>query len=194
VGAVIEAVSEEEYPTGDQGASVMIRNAIRVVAIVLATLAISVAVVTTAPSASATVGKLCEFYGNYCLGSVNTDLYTAVVARAPGRTISSEQLSGDFLGYHIYELHFSGDYSHCVGMKDDLSYVNIKPCSGGIGTVWARVPQSDGKSLWINRYATQQQGIGGYVQYLTGKNAVDERFFTARLGACCGDYQVFHWT
>jgi hypothetical protein len=169
----------------------VIRNAIRVAAISLATLAIPVTALTMAPPASASGARLCELWASnhYCLGSANTDYYTAIVTKSTGRNLVLTALGGTYQGAPTFLLQFSAQASDCVGVSNDLSHVEIKPCNGGTGTVWA-LPQSD-PGRFINRYATEQNGTD--IQYLTGKNVVDERFFTAKQGACCGDYEVFHW-
>lgn len=172
----------------------MFRSAIRVTAIMLTTLAMPAAILTAAPSASASGSRLCETYGShhYCLGSSNLSFYTSIGTRSTGRNLVKTPLGFRYLGYRAYLLQFSAKAADCVGVANDVSHLEIKPCNGGIGIVWARYRESSGHLYFINRYATQHVN-DGKAQYLTGKNTVETAFFTADPGACCGDYQVFRW-
>ncbi len=169
----------------------MIRNAIRVGAIFLATLVIPVMALNAIPASAASGQRLCEASGSYCLGSANTSLYTAIVTKSTGRNLDQTPLGGMYQGEPTYLLQFSSAASDCVGVSNDVSHVEIKPCNGGTGIVWAKVDLGSGKSEWINRYATENNGT--HIEYLTGKNVADKDFFTADYGACCGDYQRYVW-
>jgi hypothetical protein len=172
----------------------MFRKAIRVTAILAATLAIPATVLTAAPSANASGSRLCETNAsnNYCLGSADTSLYTSIVTKSTGRNLNLTPLGFDYLGYPVYLLQFSSVAADCVGVSNDVSHVEIKPCNGGTGIDWARERVSSGQIYFINRYATEHVN-DGKAQFLTGKNTADTPFFTADPGACCGDYQVFEW-
>jgi len=153
---------------------------------------IPVTVVTAALPASASGKRLCEAYSSnhYCLGSNNTDYYTAIVTKSTGRDLVATPLGTEYDGLPTYLLQFSAVAADCVGVTNDLSHADIKPCNGGTGIVWAKWDLGNGKYRWINRYASQNST---QVQYLTGKNTLDDWFFTANYNACCGDYQVFEW-
>src|SRR5437773_5908121 len=136
----------------------MIRNAVRAATILLATLAVpAVIFAAPLPASAASSNNLCETNDptTYCLGSANLDLYTSVTEQNPGRNLVQTPLGGTFENAPTYLLQFSADTTKCVAAQNDLIHVDIRPCNGGTGTVWARVKVADNVYRWINRYATQ---------------------------------------
>jgi hypothetical protein len=169
----------------------MIRQAFWAATVLIATLATSAALSAAPAAADTAVGNhLCEAYGNqYCVGADNLDLYTHLVEQKPGRDITATRITpGSFEGLPIFFLEFNLDRNKCVASTNGTLFVDIRPC-GNTGTVWALAPGSSGNDLWINRYATEQDGAD---QYLTGLNDGTEYELLSRPGPT-GSNQQFHW-
>ncbi len=169
----------------------MIRNAVRAATILLATLAIPAAIFAAPLPASAGSNHLCETYDptTYCLGSANLDLYTSVYEANPGRNLIQTPLGTTFDHHPNYLLQFSADATKCVAVAGDLNTIEIRPCNGGTGIVWARVKDADNVFRWINRYATQNSG--GTNLYLSGWGV--GVIYQLRVWGQYGFYQRFSW-
>jgi hypothetical protein len=156
----------EPYLSGNQGASAMIRNAVRAATVLLATLAIPTVLFAAPLPASAAGDTLCETYGSYCVGSADLNLYTAMDERNPGRNLIETPLGGTYDGHPTYYIQFSADATKCVSAATpNFVRVVIHAC-GANGTVWAKVDISTGVFRWISRYASEQFGspldLGGF--------------------------------
>lgn len=160
----------------------MITKAIRTVAILLAALAVPAAILATELPASAAGSSMCESYGRYCLNTNDFNLYTVVKEGISGRTINQVALGGTAYGAPTYLLQFNGATSKCVGSSNDIQTVEIKPCSGGIGVVWARVTVSSNTYEWINVYASNNNSQGETL-WLTGRGIQGDGFVMVVLGA-----------
>jgi hypothetical protein len=167
----------------------MTRKAVRTVMIMLAALVIPAAILAVQLPASAATGQLCETYDNYCLNTADFNLYTVVKESVNGRTISEDAQGGRYSNYPTYLLRFNGDPSKCVGSSNDIQTVEIKPCNGGTGVVWARVTVSNNVYQWINVYASQNNDQGQLL-YLTGRGIQGNGFIMVPIGAH-GLYQKF---
>jgi hypothetical protein len=135
--------------------------------------------------------SICESFGNgYCLGSDNTDLFTAVVERTfPGRKFDLDRQSGTFDGVPTYRIRFHADNSKCVAATNNFANVTIHPCDTGSGVVWARDHDSSTThDRWINRLATQNKGSK---QYLSGHNHLGSQYFLDCAACTSGDFQRF---
>ncbi|SRR6266487_550258 len=165
----------------------MIRNAVRAATVLLATLAIP-AVIFAAPLPASAANNLCETNGNnYCLGSADLNLYTAVTERKPGRNLIATPLGTTFDGFSTYLLQFSADATKCVASANNLVDVVIHPCNGGLGIVWAK-DAITGHIRWINREVSQHYNQD---MYLSGASN-GTPYFTAPLRQA-GVYQKFDW-
>jgi hypothetical protein len=174
----------------------MIRNAVRATTVLLATLAVP-AVIFAAPLSASAANKplsasaannLCETNGNnYCLGSADLNLYTAVTESKPGRNLIATPLGGTFDGFSTYLLQFSADATKCVASADNLVDIVIHPCNGGSGVVWAK-DSITGHIRWINREVSQHYNQD---MYLSGASN-GTPYFTAPLRQT-GVYQRFDW-
>ncbi len=158
----------------------MIRNLIRAGLLLLAGLAIPAAVLAgpLPAGAAAPSGHLCETFGSYCVGTDSLDMYTKVLERNPGRIINEISLGGSFEGHPTYLLQFAGNTAGCVASQNDLFGVDMRPCNGGTGTVWALVTSTAGHQMWLNRLATQSLGFD---VYLSGHNN-GTQYFLASTG------------
>ena len=170
----------------------MIRKALWAAMVLIATLAAPAAVLAAPVAANAAVGNhLCEVYGHgYCVGADDLNLYTRLVEQNPGRDITAVRLSGSFEEHPIYFLSFNLAPANCLASTNGTLFVDIRPC-GATGTIWALAPGSAGNDLWLNQFATQQDGSN---QYLTGlnTNGSDYELFP-RPGGPSGSNQQFHW-
>jgi hypothetical protein len=113
-----------------------------------------------------------------------------VYERNPGRNLVQTPLGGTFDDAPTYLLQFSGDATKCVASANDLLSVEIRPCDGGTGIVWARVKDADNVYRWINRYATQNN-VYGATDYLSGSG--DGSRYQLRPFPTFGWYQRFSW-
>lgn len=148
----------------------MIRTTIRTILVMIVPLAIPAMIFGTALPASATNNKLCERNDPtvYCLSAASSSLYTAITEGDPGRDLAEVPLNGTFENAPTYLLQFTTHTADCVGVANDIAGgVEIKPCDGGTGVVWARVPDGTNTYLWINQYATLNNDQG-QILYLSG--------------------------
>jgi hypothetical protein len=177
----------------NSGGYVVIRKAVRTVMIMLAALVIPAAILTVQLPAGAATGQLCETNNtnNYCLNTADFNLYTVVKegGNGNGRTISEDAQGGKYANYPTYLLRFNGDSSKCVGSSNDIQTVEIKPCNGGTGIVWARVTVSNNVYQWINVYASKNNDQGQYL-YLTGRGIQGSGYIMVPVGSY-GLYQKF---
>jgi hypothetical protein len=155
-------------------------------AILLTTVALAAA---TAPlPANAVVGhQLCETYGShYCVATGAVDNGILAYEGIPGRDLFTNQLSGTFHGFNIFQLVFSADNTQCLAGRDGGSSVEIENC-GSTGTVWA-MDLSSGHIRFINRYLSSCNGCS--LDYLAGSN--DGGFYyVALLGGSA--FYNFDW-
>ena len=170
----------------------MIRKAVRTVTIMLAALVIPAAILAVQLPASAATGQLCETNNtnNYCLNTADFSLYTVVKEdRNNGRTISEDDQHGTYLHFETYLLRFKGDPSKCVGSSNDIQTVEIKPCNGGTGVIWAKDVEGNNVFRWINRYASENN-TQGQTLYLTGRGMQGNGFIMVPISSF-GLYQKF---
>jgi hypothetical protein len=141
-------------------------------------------------SVSAADLHLCESFGNqFCAGSTDLELFTAVTERnPPGRVIVADRQGSETFDNHpVYLLRFNADTSKCIASADDHFVVVIHACNGGNGVKWAREKSDSNHDLWINREASVALNE---TVYLTGAND-GSQFILDRRGAASGDLQQF---
>ena len=162
----------------------MISRAIRIAAVLVATLAIPAAMLADAlPASAAPSGSMCETNGHqYCLNTANFVLYTPVTESGSGaRTINAVVQNAS---QHTYLLEFNGDTSKCVASDNNGYFVEIKACSGSNGVIWT----STSSGMWINNYATARDN---YNVYLTGYNQAGNQYSIKPDVPGDGYYQKF---
>ena len=167
----------------------MSREALRTVTILLAALVIPAAILAAALPASAAGSSMCESYGKYCLNTADFNLYTVVKEGISGRTINQVAQGGSAYGAPTYLLQFNGATSKCVGSSNDIQTVEIKPCNGGTGIVWARVTVSSNVYEWINVYASKTNSQGE-ILYLSGRGIQGDGYIMVPFGSY-GLFQKF---
>jgi hypothetical protein len=172
----------------------MIRKPIRAVQVLLATLAIPIAMIAAAPTASAANPHLCETNGDYCLG-VQPDIseYRLLTASTPGRDLQLVPLGGRYDNHPTFLIQFTAKPSLCVGTDNDTG-VMIRACNGGIGIVWAQeyIGTTSGNLAvykYINRNASN---LHNEKEYLSGVNRSGSLFYTRPAGRS-GVYYEFSW-
>jgi hypothetical protein len=147
----------------------MIRNAVRAAAILCATLALPATILgVPLPASAANNNHLCETYSltKNCVGSSSLNLYAGIGEANPGRNLVETPLGGSFDQDPTYLLQFSADPTKCVADGND-NYLDIRPCNGGTGIIWARDTVSTGVYRWINLFATNNDELG-QTDYMTG--------------------------
>lgn len=178
----------------------MVGKRIRVVGTLLATLAATAALVVTAAPASAAAGsgaatgidpRLCETFGqHFCVGSDDTNPFTPVVERIPGRNLILTDLKSKFQNKELFLIRFSSDTPECIAAANDNVDVTINACTGSIGVEWAMDTEVDSSGIahdiWENRAATLARGNN---VYLSGHND-GTAFQLQRLGVA-GAFQKF---
>ena len=106
-----------------------------------------------------------------------------------GRTISEDDQHGTYLHFETYLLRFKGDPSKCVGSSNDIQTVEIKPCNGGTGVIWAKDVEGNNVYRWINRYASENNDQGQTL-YLTGRGMQGSGFIMVPISSF-GLFQKF---
>jgi hypothetical protein len=173
----------------------MRRNVVRrSILLVFAVLALpTVIFVGALPASAVSNPHLCETNGSYCLGS-QPDIGVArlVTEQSPGRNLVLTPLGGRYDNYPTYLIQFSADPTKCVG-TDNTNVIMIRPCSNGIGIVWAQQHIGTSGNLaeyqYINRAGSNYYGD---TEYLSGVNRAGAVFYTRPSGRT-GVYYKFSW-
>jgi hypothetical protein len=170
----------------------MIRNTIRVAAVLLSALSMSAALLAASvPASAASSYHIYEAFGPFTVGAPNLSINAPVVESSTGgRLIQEKLLANKFDNFYTYELVFNENTSLCVGTYPGAPLdVAVVSCSNGTGTAWALDTSRGNDDAWINRAFSQAENKQ---EYLTGFSNSGGQFGTSTWGFFSGSLQRFY--
>ena len=136
----------------------MIRRVLRATMVLVAVLPIGALAEQSPANAATDASTECETHGSYCIGSADTNLYTHVSERNPGRSLLVVPTGGAATTFFIEFAPFDG--SKCLAAKNDNHGVDIRPCDSPYAE-WFLPLDKDGVSRDLQNF---------FGRYLTGHN------------------------